>query len=137
MESRGCRLFGGVGNDKKTFRLDNDPPGQQLANQLPLLFAVARPVLLHELVEVIPQHVAAIFGIHFCHLQTHTECQSVFKQLLTHLYVQSGCQSSGIIQLTYRILLFFPLFLIQIQITSLVPKEATQFKQNITNKQKQ
>lgn len=47
----------------------SDPPGQQPADQLALLLAVAWPVPLHVFVEVILQQVAAVFGIHFCHLK--------------------------------------------------------------------
>lgn len=47
----------------------SDPPGQQPADQLPLVVTVAWPVSLHMLEDVIPQQVAAVFGIHFCHLK--------------------------------------------------------------------
>lgn len=47
----------------------SDPPSQQPADQLLLLVTVAWPVPLHVLVEVIPQQVAVVFGIHFCHLK--------------------------------------------------------------------
>ena len=56
-----------------------DPPGQQPADQLPLLLAVAGPVPLHMLVEVVPQQVAAVFGIHFSHLKNKTPHDVTFN----------------------------------------------------------
>lgn len=51
-------------------------PGQQPVYELPLLLAVAWPVPPHVLVEVVPQQVAAFFGVHFRHLK-HTNIQQL------------------------------------------------------------
>lgn len=47
-------------------------PGQQPADQLPLLITIRWPVPLNVLVEIILQQVAAVFGIHFCYLKHDT-----------------------------------------------------------------
>lgn len=63
-------ISGGGSSSGVPVRAPN-PPGQHPADQLPLVVAVTRPVLLHMLIEVISQQVAAVPGIHFCHLQSN------------------------------------------------------------------
>lgn len=64
----------------------SDPPGQQPADQLPLLLAVAGPVPLHVLEVVVPQQVAAVLGIDFGYLKSKTPIGDVaLKSFSSHL----------------------------------------------------
>lgn len=67
-----------------------NPPGQHPADQLPLVVTVTRPVLLHVLVEVISQQVAAVSGIHFCHLESNKTWHPLNKNIKKHSWDNDG-----------------------------------------------